>query len=152
MRATVIGIKPACDINHPNRDYPDELSELKTEGVELHGEVDDAKKFMSDYGIMLVPLFSGSGVRLKIMEGLAMGKLIVSTSKGAEGIDVTDGKEILIADTAEEFSEKISLLLSNDELSISIHKNARKFAEENFDSGRGTNKLIGFYQIISSNN
>ena len=78
------------------------------DGLTIIGEVENAYDFMNSKGIMIVPLLSGSGIRVKIIEGMALGKTIVSTSLGAEGIPCKDGQNILIADTPEAFTEKIA--------------------------------------------
>lgn len=139
---------PSLTFHIAGRNISDEIKRINVDGITIHGEVEDAKKFMLAHGIMLVPLFEGSGVRLKIVEGLAMGKLIVSTSVGAEGIDVKDGEEIFLADTKEDFIKKISLLLTDDALAVSMQNKARKFAEENFDTKKETEKLVGFYELL----
>ena len=69
--------------------------------IEFVGEVEDAYRFMNSKSIMIVPLFSGSGMRIKIIEGMALGKTIVSTEIGAEGIEVSDNENILIATDAD---------------------------------------------------
>jgi len=84
-----------------------EIPVVNKENIIVAGEVADAYAFMNSKAIMVVPLFSGSGMRVKIIEGMALGKTIISTSLGAAGIPCKDGQNILIADTPEAFSEKI---------------------------------------------
>ena len=76
------------------------------------GEVDDLKPFISSARISIVPLLQGSGSRLKCLEAMALETPLVSTSKGAEGIDHRDS--IFIADTPEEFINKMKFILKND--------------------------------------
>ena len=95
---------------------------------------------------MVVPLLSGSGMRIKIIEGMALGKTIISTSIGSEGINCINGKEIIIADTKEEFYSALDKLISNRELFVDIGKNAVKFVTENFDNKIISNSLIDFYK------
>ena len=73
---------------------------------------------------MVVPLFSGSGMRIKIVEGMALGKPIVTTTIGTEGIETTSGEDILIADNAESFNQAIYTLLEDRETFDKIGKNA----------------------------
>ena len=80
-------------------------------GVQVTGRVDDIRPYVREGSVYVVPLRIGSGTRLKIFEAMAMGKAIVSTSLGAEGLPVSEGRDILIADTPEEFSRKVCLLL-----------------------------------------
>jgi len=105
----------------------------------------DGKTFMQQYDIMLVPLLAGSGVRIKIIEGMAMGKPIITTSIGIEGIECVAGQDVLLADSPEQFADTINKCLADDELKRSLRKNARKFAEENYDIGKTTSRLMEFY-------
>lgn len=116
-----------------------------------HGEVDSALDFMNAHGIMIVPLFSGSGTRVKIIEGLALGKVIISTSIGAEGIDLIHGKQILFANTKEEFLDAIQRCLNNPGELVRMSQEARKFIEENYDGDIIAKHLIPSYmQLLSS--
>lgn len=72
-------------------------------GVVMHGFVASAPDFMRQFDLMLVPLLSGGGMRVKIIEGLALGKVILSTALGAEGIAVQDGRDIVLRDSAAEW-------------------------------------------------
>ncbi len=118
----------------------------ETKKIIFHGEIENATNFMLEHGIMIVPLFSGSGLRVKIIEGLALGCPIVSTSIGAEGIEVTDGKEIMFANSTDEFIEKISLLLNDENLMNTISTNAKKLAETSYDAIKITHELTEFYK------
>lgn len=109
------------------------------------GEIDDAYIFINSKAIMLVPLFSGSGMRIKIVEGMALGKPIVTTSIGTEGIETSQGENILIADDAESFSEAIFSLVENKETYNMIGKKAIDFIREKFDNLALAEKLIDFY-------
>jgi len=115
------------------------------DGVTLDGEVPSAKEYFASKGIMIVPLLSGGGIRIKIIEGMAMGKVIISTSIGAEGIGVTHGKNILIADTPEEFKKRIDEIHSDPSKLETISRNARSFIELNFDNSVLTTRLLNFY-------
>ena len=98
--------------------------------------------------IMIVPLLSGSGLRVKIIEGMACGKTIISTSLGAEGIEYTNGKNILIADTPKDFIEQLKFIFSNPEIAGEIGKNARQLVESKYDNSVITEKLINFCHQI----
>jgi len=77
---------------------PAHLLVPRTDNVFIHGFVESAAAFMRQYDLMLVPLLSGGGMRVKIIEGMALGKCILSTGIGAEGIEVTDGQDIVVRD------------------------------------------------------
>jgi polysaccharide biosynthesis protein PslH len=114
--------------------------------IEFLGEIEDAYSFMNQNAIMIVPLFSGSGMRVKIVEGMAMGKAIITTSLGAEGIDVTHGKDIFIEDTAKGFVERIKELIGDRQLYDQMGHNARLFVEEHYDNDKIASSLIEFYK------
>lgn len=123
------------------------IDKLKAPNVIFVGEVADAYEFMNSKSVMIVPLFSGSGMRIKIIEGMALGKSIVSTPVGAEGIDINPDKNIVIASEAETFSEAISKLVENREFFDTIGKNAVDFINEKFDNLAAASKLIEFYKL-----
>ncbi|MDX8340537.1 glycosyltransferase family 4 protein [Draconibacterium sp. IB214405] len=122
------------------------IDKLNVDGVVFEGEVADAYRFMNSKAIMIVPLFSGSGMRIKIIEGMALGKSIISTSIGAEGITVTDGEDIRIANDATGFIAAISQLIEDKDYFERIGNNAAAFIRENFDNLAITEKLTGFYK------
>jgi glycosyltransferase involved in cell wall biosynthesis len=95
------------------------------------GFVDQPEQLFKD-SIMVVPIRIGSGIRAKVLYALAQGMPIVTTSIGHEGIEVSDKREVLIADDPETFSKKISLLLENQELASNICEKAYDFAKENY--------------------
>ncbi len=124
------------------------IQKLDQPNVVFKGEVDDAYDFMNSKAIMVVPLFSGSGMRIKIIEGLALGKGIVSTSIGAEGIEIENGKHLLIANTSDEFIQAISELVENRNLHDELGRNAIDFIHENFDNLAAAGKLVDFYKTF----
>lgn len=133
------------------RMMPDWLENLKKRNIEVIGEVDDAQEFINSKAVMIVPLFSGSGIRIKIIEGMAVGKAIISTEIGAEGIPYTDGIDILIANTPEEFLTAIDKFVSNKEFCEKVGANARKLIEDHHDIDKITQKLLAFYQRVLEN-
>ncbi len=109
------------------------------------GEVNDAYEFLSSKAILIVPLLSGSGMRVKIIEGLAMGKPIVSTSKGAEGIEIKPGKHLEIADSDTGFAKACLKLLSDKKLRNQLSENGRMFVRKNYDNMAIAEELKDFY-------
>lgn len=116
------------------------------QGVRFLGAIDDAHDFIRRQGIMIVPLFSGSGMRIKIIEGMALGKPIVATPVGAEGIPVTNGHDILIAEDGTAFRAAINRLLREKRLRADLGHNAREFIRENFDTHRIGRDLSDFFR------
>ncbi len=127
---------------------PDKFLRMKIPNVEIVGQIPDAKFFFLENDIMIVPLFSGSGIRVKIIEAMALKKVVISTTIGAKGINCEHKKNILIADSPTEFSEMISLIVSDSSLRKTISENAGKFVEENYDNRIITKKLISFYKKL----
>lgn len=123
---------------------PEGLKHREKDGVFVQ-EAEDAATFMLSHGLMVVPLLSGSGIRVKIIEGMKLGKLIVTTPIGAEGLGVEDGKQVLIASSAKEFVEKISLCFRDPAFARKISENACNFAAEHFDTARLAEQLLRFY-------
>jgi glycosyltransferase involved in cell wall biosynthesis len=97
---------------------------------------------------MLVPLFAGSGMRVKIIEGMALGKTIISTSIGAEGIDCVNGRDIIIADTADAFITAINHCIKDRPFCEQIGANAQKLIHNKYDNKVVTNALISFYSHV----
>ncbi|NJM17017.1 MAG: glycosyltransferase [Bacteroidales bacterium] len=115
-------------------------------GVCYVGEVEDAHLFMAGMAVMVVPLLSGSGMRIKIVEGMANGKAIVSTSIGAEGIDATNNKEIVIADTESDFISSMVKLGNSPNMVEDLGKKAREYVLQNFDNSKISSSLATFYK------
>ena len=120
---TVVGRNP----------YPGllELSQ-KDRSIIVTGRVEDVRPYMERAAAYVVPLRIGGGTRLKIYEGMAMEKAIVSTSVGAEGLPVTDGKEIFIADTPEDFAAAVVNLLTSPAFAKEVGQQARRTVVEKF--------------------
>jgi len=102
--------------------------------VVFHGEIQSASAFIKAHSIMIVPLFAGSGIRIKIIEGLSLAKIIITTSLGASGIKTENNTIFLTAENAVDFIANIENLLTNTELCKNISKNAFNFAVKNFNN------------------
>ena len=103
------------------------------EGVVVTGRVPEIKPYFAEATVFVVPLRIGSGTRLKILEALAMGKAIVSTTVGAEGLDLKDGEEIFIADEPIAFADAVIRLLTDSALRRRIGENGRARVERDYD-------------------
>ena len=135
------------------RHMPAWLKQLKQPGVQVVAEVEDAKEFIDSKSIMVVPLQSGSGMRIKIIEGMAMAKTIIATSIGAEGIGIENNNNIIIADSASTFADAIIRCANNQGLSNQLGQQARAFAEEEYDNKKIIGNLLLFYnQLIKGFN
>lgn len=118
------------------------------DGVVVTGRVPEIKPYFAEATVFVVPLRIGSGTRLKILEALAMGKAIVSTSVGAEGLDLKNGEEIFIADEPEAFADAVTRLLTDSALRRRIGENGRARVERDYDWRRIGEKLHTLYTQI----
>jgi len=137
------------ELHLAGKNMPDYIKNVNHKNVKIHGVVSYALDFMSKYDVMIVPLLSGSGMRIKIIEGMALGKTIITTKIGLEGIDATHKKNVLIADTTEEFKSLINWLILNPNECLKIGENARKFIEAHHDNKVIMKSLMSFYNSIS---
>ena len=131
----------SAEIHIAGRAMPTILKSHKQDGYYNHGEVKTAQDFMSKHKVMLIPLFSGSGIRVKIIEGMSLGKCIISTSIGVKGINCTNNKNILIANTKNEFIKAMCFCIQNPKKVYEIGNEAKKYARDNFSKKHIINKL-----------
>jgi len=117
--------------------------------VHVTGAVDDVRPYLHRAQAVIVPLRHGGGTRLKILEAFAMGKSVVSTSVGAEGIPVVDGENILLADTPIAFAEAIERLLRDADYRRQLADEARRFAQSQFDWRLVRRRLLSIYADLS---
>jgi sugar transferase (PEP-CTERM/EpsH1 system associated) len=120
---TIVGRKPSEKLRGAAASEP---------GVYVTGTVDDIRPYVREGSVYVVPLRIGSGTRLKIFEAMAMGKAIVSTTLGAEGLPICDGGDISIADSPEEFSRKVCLLLRDPQERRRLGSAARQLVEQHY--------------------
>lgn len=127
------------------RKMPANLLSRSNEKLLIEEEIPSISAYTSDKNVAIIPLLSGSGMRVKIVEALALGKVVISTSLGATGIPFEDGKNILIANSPSEIIEKIGLLRDTPSLVSDIGNEARKLAKTEFDLKILSSKLTYFY-------
>lgn len=109
-----------------------QLARTWKSSVKISGFVEDIRPPLASAGIMVAPLRSGSGTKLKILVALAMGLPVVASRIACEGLTVRDEQEVLLAETPAEFKQKISLLLSDDRLRQRLIQNGRNLVEKSF--------------------
>lgn len=121
---------------------PPEIQKLSQDlSIIITGRVDDVRPYLRKGQVFICPVRLGGGFRGKILEAMAIGRPIVSTSLGAEGIPDVHRKNIIIADNPEGFAQGILNLINNDSLYEKIRNNARKLAEDKFAWERGVEIL-----------
>ncbi len=111
----------------------DKIKNLESTSVHVTGSVPNLLPYYQRCTACIIPLRAGGGTRLKILEAMAYGRPVVSTSLGCEGLEVEDGKHLLIADSPQEFAEKTILLLTNNDLQQMLINNARELVEQVYD-------------------
>ncbi len=144
----VLAQQPTATLHLAGRNMPAEWLTQTWPNVTIHGEVPSATEFIQAHEIMLVPLFSGSGMRVKILEGMALGKTVISTSLGLEGIAASDGQEVLIADTAEEFAKALLYCYAQPQELLRIGAAARTFLQAHYENVRVAERLLERYQQL----
>ncbi len=138
VRITFVGTAPPKEIADASRNSGQ---------VQVTGFVDDVRPYIDEAAVMIVPIRIGSGTRLKILDAMAMGKAIVSTSVGCEGLNVAHGKNISIADSAEDLTERIIELMMDPEKRSAIEKGALQLAKA-YDWNLITDKQETVYQRV----
>lgn len=148
-------IMPGIIENHPEfrfriagKNMPKSLLKQQNDHLTVERNVADAASFHRENDVLIVPLLSGGGIRVKIIEAMALGKAVISTTIGAEGISYMNGENILIADTKEEFAEQVEKCIEEPARITSIGENGKLLAFENFNLRRTTGRMIGFYEYI----
>jgi sugar transferase (PEP-CTERM/EpsH1 system associated) len=129
----VVGRRPSAQL--------EKISE-RDPNVKVTGRVDDIRPYMAKASVYVVPLLVGGGTRLKIFEAMAMGKAIVSTTIGAEGLPIESGKNIVLADEAEAFAAQIINLLRNSAKRYDLGCAARQLVEERYSWNSVGQELI----------
>ncbi len=126
-----IGVNATVDI--VGRNPSSDLTALADDpAVNITGRVEDVRPYVEQAAVYVVPLRIGGGTRLKILEALAMKKAVVATSIGAEGLEVTDGENIMLADCPESFAEQIKQLLADKDLNRRLGEAGRTLVEERY--------------------
>lgn len=119
---------------------------LKHPHITYHGEVEDAVKFIQSFRVMVAPLLTGSGIRIKILEGLALGRPVVTTSAGIEGIEAGALRYILVEDDPQKFSDQIVKHIKNKQEPVGMTHAARQYVSQNFDNFKLSARLNQFYK------
>ena len=125
---------PDVELTVVGRNPPPKIKSLETADgrVRVTGTVDDVRPFLAEAAVMIVPLRVGGGTRIKIFEGMATAIPVVSTRIGAEGLPVTHGENILLADAPQDFAGQIAALFERPERAVCIGANGRALVQSQF--------------------
>ena len=121
---------------------------LTRPGVVVTGEVSDIRPYLQHAAVVAVPVRMGGGTRLKVVEGLAMGKAMVSTTVGCEGVAVRDGEHLLIGDGAAEFAARILECFANPKLRDRLGAAGRRLTEEEYSWDLAGERLDALYKRV----
>jgi glycosyltransferase involved in cell wall biosynthesis len=139
---------PGTTLVLAGRGMPERFRNMAGNNITVITDVESSADFYATYDLMLVPLWSGSGLRIKLVEGFAYGKAIITTSIGAEGIPYRQGHDVLIADTAGDFAAAIVTLLSDAVYKERLEQNARALAETHFNYKTIAAGLLSFFKTL----
>ena len=118
----------------------------KTRSIQFLGYVPDIATLFNRYAILINPMWLGGGTRLKMLEAMACGSACVSTSIGAEGLEIQNGKHALIADTAEGLARHLEYLIHNLELATKLGDSAREHVKQKYLWHQCADRLVRFYK------
>jgi hypothetical protein len=139
---------PEMRLNIAGKNFPKTLLEKKIAGVVMHGTVPDAKAFLEAHPVVVVPLRTGSGIRIKILEALGLGLPVISTAKGVEGLGLVPELHYLPAETADEFAEQALGLLNRPGRATKLGTAGRMFVSDRFNVERLSRLLNEFYRHL----
>lgn len=143
---------PSAKLNIVGRDPSAEVLELgkKYDGVEICANVQDIRPYIGGCSVYIVPLRCGGGTRIKILEAMAMGKSVVSTSIGCQGLDVVDGKNIIVSDEPRQFAERVVALLENKDMRMRFGEEGKRLVKEKYSWVAIAQKMEKEYHHIVS--
>lgn len=144
----VVRDHPEAQLHLAGNKMPGDLLALRRPGLTVEGRVPDADDFVARRHVLLVPLFSAGGMRVKIIEAMAMGKCVISTPLGAEGIGYTDGHDILLAADAGEMAARMISVLDEPGRCAEIGRHARALVERSYNNAQIIRDLVAFMQTL----
>ena len=140
---------PNVKLHIAGRNMPKWLFRSRIKNIVVHGEVPDAVRFINAHSIMVVPLLSGSGMRAKILEGMALGKVVVTTTLGLEGIAARDREEVLIADDPASFLQLLEQSCRDHRRMEFLGRQARDFVTGQYESKKMARRLLDIYASMT---
>ena len=141
----ILRVRPTATFYVVGGEPAPEVLRLAGPNVVVTGGVDDVRPYVHKAAVFVVPLRVGSGTRLKVLEGLSMGKAMVSTALGCEGIDVTDGEHLLVADQAAPFAEAVLAVMHDPAMAQGLAERGRALMLERYRWVAAGEALEAFY-------
>ncbi len=125
--------EPGFEFYFSGRNMPDNFKKLNISGVHCLGEVPSAEEFIADKKILIVPLWSSGGIRVKILEAMAAGKVVITTRPGIKGIEAKAGEHYLQVTTPDDFARAVKWCLENKAMAMKMGERARQLMEEKYE-------------------
>ena len=145
----VLALEPRARLTVAGSGFPAGLREhLVQRGIDVAADVPDVRAFSAPFRAMLAPLFSGSGMRIKVLEAMSIGKPVIATTLGAGGIEVTSGENILLAGDPNELAQHVVRCMNDDALAERIGNAARALVVERYDADVLARQLLAFYEAL----
>ena len=144
----VLSTFPSAIFQIVGRNPHPQVRQLASEHIEVTGTVPSVREYLRDATLVVVPLRIGGGTRLKIFEAMAMGKAVISTSIGAEGLDVQSGRDLILADNPASFADAILSLIQNADLRQNYQRAAAKLAAQ-YDWSNIVERFASVLQEVS---
>jgi polysaccharide biosynthesis protein PslH len=145
----IVSARPATRLTVVGYAPPDVLATIAGPHVVATGWVPDVRPYLSAAAAVVVPVRMGSGTRLKVLDGLAAGKPVVSTSLGCEGIDVRDGEHVLLGDEPRCFADHVLAVLKDQSLSSGLGRRGRRLVEAKYSWSAVGDELVAFYARLA---
>lgn len=147
----LVAREPRLRLTVAGSDFPPALrARLAGAGIATAADVGDLRAFAAPFGAMIAPLFSGSGMRIKLLEAMALAMPVIATTLGARGIEVTPGAEALLADDADGFADAVVRCARDRDLARRLGAAGRRLIEERYDARRLTAGLVAFYRGLAA--
>jgi sugar transferase (PEP-CTERM/EpsH1 system associated) len=144
----VLRLRPEARLAIVGRGDTRDLQRLARPSVEVTGEVPEVLPYLASTSVVVVPIRMGGGTRLKVVEGLAMGKAMVSTTLGCEGIDVRDGTHLLVADDPQAFARAVANLLGDPDRAAMLGRYGRTLMEDEYSWDIADTRLAALYARV----
>jgi glycosyltransferase involved in cell wall biosynthesis len=139
---------PQFEFYYAGRKMPQKFKDLDMPGVFCMDEVHSAEEFIEDKKILIVPIWSSGGIRVKILEAMAAGKIVITTSSGIKGIDAKPDEHFLLARKPEEFAKAVKWCLENKEDAVKLGVNAINLVKEKYEYTKVISEVINEIETI----
>jgi glycosyltransferase involved in cell wall biosynthesis len=146
----ILASRPDVKLQIVGMGPPESVLSRKAANVEITGYVEDPLPYLDRATLVIVPLRIGGGTRFKVVEAMAKGKTIISTRLGSEGIDLEHERDVLFADTPDDFAAQVLRALADKELADRLGRAARSLAEERYSWRAAVGEMEEFYGEIAS--